>query len=130
MKPNPSKEAMLAEIMRSRMAIRRDTVAVREEFDVRKKVAAVVRKSPFAWVGGAATLGFLFSQFRKPAGKKSSSRKEKLSSPAVGAARPIGFLAFVLGVLKLLVPAFRPALSAYAAKRLADLAGNLVSSGK
>jgi len=129
MNPNPSKEELLAEIVRSRMAIQRDTFALREELDVRKKVAAVVRKSPFAWVGGAATLGFLFSQFRRPPKAERPTRKDK-TPVAAAVAKPFGFFAFLLGVFKLLLPALRPVLSAYAAKRLAELAGNLTSPGR
>jgi hypothetical protein len=121
-----SKAELLADVARSRSAILRDTVAVRAELDFAAKIEKSVRSRPFAWLGGAAALGYIF------AGPKTRTRtvtkfvRDKGGKPARETKnKPRGFGGVLLSLFKLSLPLLRPALSAYAAKRFGDFAQKL-----
>lgn len=119
-----SKPQILAEIQASRLAIARDARGLTEELDFRKKIEQTVRRRPLAWLGGAALAGFTFSVLRRrPAPRPEPKRKGQppVPAPATG----LTFWAFLLAAGKMILPAARPLLTAYATKRMAELAGNL-----
>jgi hypothetical protein len=119
-----SKAHILAEIQASRLAIARDAHGLVEELDFRKKIERTVRRRPFAWLGGAALAGFTFSALRRrPAPRPEPKRKGQPSIPAP--APGLTFWAFLLAAGKMILPAARPLLTAYATKRMAELAGHL-----
>lgn len=121
-----SKAELLADVARSRAAIKRDTVAVRAELDLATKLQNSVRSRPFAWLGGAAAIGYFFAGPKTRTktvtkyikGKSGEAVREKKSKPR-------GFLAVLLSLIRLALPLVRPALSAYAAKRFGDFAQKL-----
>ncbi len=121
-----SKAELLADVARSRAAIKRDTVAVRAELDLATKLQNSVRSRPFAWLGGAAAIGYFF------AGPKTRTKTvtKYIKGKSGGAVReekkkPRGFFAVLLSLFRLALPLVRPALSAYAAKRFGDFAQKL-----
>lgn len=121
------KSEILAELARSRAAIRRDAGAVRSQFDVAARVRQSVLARPVAWLGGAAAIGYMLAGPKtrtktvvKFSGKK-PGRAEKAKSG------PRGFWGILLAVVRLAVPLVRPALSAYAARRLGSFADRLGS---
>lgn len=114
-----AKEQILEELRRSRAAIARDAAAVAEEINLASKLKKSVRTRPLAWLGGAAALGWIL------AGPKTRvvTKTAKGKSPAVAEkTRPAGFWAALLTLFKILLPLARPALSAYAARRLGEMA--------
>lgn len=121
-----SKAELLAELARSREAIARDASAVRAELDVAEKIQNSIRMRPFAWLGGAAALGYII------AGPK--TRTKTVTKFVRGKAReksvpdkkkPRGWFGILLSLAKLSLPLVRPALSAYAARRFGDFAEKL-----
>ena len=121
-----SKAELLAAVARSRAAIRRDSSAVRAEVDLAAKIQNSVRFRPFAWLGGAAAIGYLL------AGPKTRTKTvTKLVREKSGATvreshhKPRGFFDLLFSFLKLSFPLVRPVLSAYAAKRFGDFAQRL-----
>ena len=118
-----TKSEILAEIARSRAAIARDTAAVRAELDVAARVKKSVVMRPFAWLGGAAALGYIL------AGPKTRTKtvvktvkSPKTESGEVEKKQPRTFLDILFGLFKLMFPLVRPALSAYAARRVGAMA--------
>jgi hypothetical protein len=120
------KAHLLANLARSRAAILRDTVAVRTELNVAAKIQNSVRSRPFAWLGGAAAIGYFFAGPKTRTktvtkfvgGKPGKPAREKEKQPR-------GFFSVLLSLFKLALPLVRPALSAYAAKRFGDFAQKL-----
>jgi len=138
--PGMNREALTLELEKSRRAIRRSAADLRWELDFKRKTENSIREYRFAWLGGAAAFGFLLagSQSRRRRKKlkkaeardvtngvptqKAKSKKQKgeeggFSFPAV--------LTVILGALRILMPLLRPIASAYAARKLGDIAGKL-----
>lgn len=116
------KEEILAEIARSRDAIARDCTSVRAEVDVAARLRRSVRSHPLAWLGGAGALGYLI------AGPKRRTVVQRVAAPAGKSGKPSraprgpAWWATLLALVKFLLPFVRPALSAYAARRLGEFA--------
>jgi hypothetical protein len=121
-----TKDELLAEITRSRLAIARDFGSVKEELDVSSKLGKIFSRHPFVWLGGAAALGWIL------AGPKTKTRvvtmgKDKKGTVKKTVSSPAGFLGIFLTILRIVVPMLKPAFSAYAAKRFAEMASKLAS---
>ncbi len=121
-----NKLELQAEVARSRAAILRDSAAVRDELDVAAKIKASVRFRPFAWLGGAAALGYILAgpKTRTKTVTKFVAGKGKEPAPKERR-KPRGFFEILFSLIKLSLPLLRPALSAYAAKRFGDFAEKL-----
>lgn len=119
-----TKAQLLAEIQASRLAIGRDAVGLAEELNFRKKIEQTVRRRPLAWLGGAALAGFTFSLWRRRPVIRPEPKRKGHSSISAPPPR-LTFWAFLLACMKMILPAARPLLTAYATKRMADLAANL-----
>jgi len=122
-----SKQEILEELRRSRVAIARDTASIAEELNLVSKIRRSVTTRPLAWLGSAAALGYILAgpKTRKapktiPAKKGAKSEK----SEPVHTGRQ-GFFGILLNLAKFLFPLFRPALSAYAAQRLGELSSRI-----
>ena len=121
-----SKAELLAAVSRSRAAILRDTSAVRAELDFAAKIQNSVRSRPFAWLGGAAAIGYLLAGPKTRTKTVTKIAPGKSSDPVRETKKKArGFLDLLLSLLKLTIPLLRPALSAYAAKRFGDFAQKL-----
>ena len=121
-----SKAELLAAVARSRAAIRRDSSAVRAELDVADKIQNSVRSRPFAWLGGAAAIGYLLAGPKTRTKTVTKLVREKTGVPVRETKkRSRGFFGLLLSLLKLALPLIRPALSAYAARRFGDFAQKL-----
>jgi len=121
-----TKDELLSEISRSRLAIARDFGSVKEELDVSSKLGKTFSRHPFVWLGGAAALGWII------AGPKTKTRvvtvgKDKKGTVKKTVSSPAGFLGIFLTILRIAVPMLKPAFSAYAAKRFAEMASKLAS---
>jgi hypothetical protein len=118
-----SKQEILEELRRSRVAIARDTASIAEELDIVSKIRRSVKTRPLAWLGSAAALGYILAGPKtRKAPKTISSKKGTQSekSEPVRTGRQ-GFFRILFNLAKFLFPLFRPALSAYAAQRLGEL---------
>jgi hypothetical protein len=121
-----TKQELIAEIDRSRLALARDFSAVKDEVNFPAKVGKKFQKNPFLWLGGAAALGWMIAGPRtrtkvvKVGVLKEKGRPSKTVEP-----RPAGVLGVLLTLFKLSIPMLKPALSAYAAKRFAEMAEKL-----
>jgi len=121
-----TKDELLLEINRSRLAISRDFGAVKQELNVSAKLGRTFSLHPFAWLGGAAALGWIL------AGPKTKTRVVTVGKDKKGAIKntvksPAGLLGIFLTILRIAVPMLKPAFSAYAAKRFAEMASKLAS---
>jgi hypothetical protein len=111
----------------SRAAITREYVAVRTELDFKSKLDNLVRRKPYAWLGGAAALGWFL------AGPKTKTRVvtkvvKPNGTPVVvkeKKKRRAGLIALFLGVIRFAFPLLKPALTAYAGRFFADMATKL-----
>jgi len=115
-----SKQEILEELRRSRLAITRDTASIAEELDIVSKIKRSVRTRPLAWLGSAAALGYILAGPKTRKAAKTISTKKRTKSEPVHTGRQ-GFFSILFNLAKLLFPLFRPALSAYAAQRLGEL---------
>jgi hypothetical protein len=114
-----AKDQILEELRLSRAAIARDTAAVAEEINLASKLKKSVRRHPLAWLGSAAAIGWVLAGPKTRVVTKSAKGK----SPALPEkSRPAGFWGILLALFKIVIPLARPALSAYAARRLGEMA--------
>jgi hypothetical protein len=118
-----SKQEILEELRRSRLAIARDTASIAEELDIVSKIKCSVRTRPLAWLGSAAALGYILAgpktrKAPKTISTKKGTKSEKSEPVQIGRQ---GFFSILFNLVKFLFPLFRPALSAYAAQRLGEL---------
>jgi hypothetical protein len=103
-----TKDEILAELSRSRAGMTREWVTLRREFDFKAKVNNIVRRKPYAWLSGAAALGWLL------AGPKRRTRvvTKVIKPDAEGkpvvvkekGKRRAGLLALLLGLMRLALP--------------------------
>jgi len=121
-----TKADLLAEIARSRTAIARDTLLVRQELDVAIKIRNAVRRRPFAWLAGAAAIGYIFAGPKTRTKTVTKVVREKSKGPLPESKKKrSGLPGLILSLFKFALPLLRPALSAYAAKRFGDFAQRL-----
>ena len=117
-----AKEKILEDLRRSRAAIARDANAVVEEVNLVSKLKKSVRNRPLAWFGGAAALGWVLAGPKtrivtKTVKGKSlePAKKSRLSGAA-------GLWSILLALFKIAYPLARPALTAYATRRVGEFA--------
>jgi hypothetical protein len=118
-----SKQEILEELRRSRLAIARDTASIAEELDIVSKIRRSVKTRPLAWLGSAAALGYILAVPKTRKAPKSISVKKGAKSEKSEPVRTgwQGFFSTLFNLSKFLFPILRPALSAYAAQRLGEL---------
>jgi len=120
------KAEIVAELARSRAAIARDTSAIRDEINVASKFRRSVKSRPFAWLGGAAAIGYFLAGPKTRTKTVTKVVREKGPGPAkVETKKQHGFWDILFSLIKLCVPLVRPALSAYAARRIGDFADKI-----
>ncbi len=122
-----TKDELLNEIARSRAALARDFTAVTDELNLVAKVNRSIAARPALWMGVAAAVGWM------AAGPRTKTRVIRTGGPPVKGdkklrvkeSRPLGLIGVVLAALKIASPMLKPALTAYAAKRFAEMAEKL-----
>lgn len=119
-----TKDALLLEIARSRAAIARDFRGTSEELDVGAKILRSYRKKPFYWLGAAAAIGWMVAGPKRtkqivkvPVGKMHGRKTDNV--------RKAGIFGLLITLIRIALPLAKPALSAYAAKRVAEIARSL-----
>jgi hypothetical protein len=118
-----TKEEILAELKTSRAAIVEGCAVLRAELDFKTKLNNLVRQKPYAWLSGAAALGwFLAGPKTKTRVVTKIAKTNGTSSLTVEKKKArIGLMALLIGLIRFAIPVVRPALSAYAGKRFADM---------
>ncbi len=114
------KEKILEELRLSRAAISRDAAAVADEINLAAKLKKSVRARPLAWLGGAAAFGWILAGPKTRVVTKTAKGKKSATLPEKS--RPAGFWGILVALFKIALPLARPALSAYAARRLGEMA--------
>ncbi len=116
----------LIELDASRAAIARDYRNVRAAADVPTRLKRTFRRHPMPWLGGAATLGWIIAGrgrkrkkvvLEKRVGADGEVKQEKIKSFSI--------LAVLITLVRVVIPVLKPALTALAAKKFADLAVRL-----
>jgi hypothetical protein len=117
---NNRKAQLLQEIERTRLGIGRDFQNLTQELNLMKKASRVFAKKPFHWMAGSAALGFLLSGglFRR----KEKSAKIRRDSAPQKAEKAFGCGSALLTLLRMVFPLLKPALVAYASRKMAQLA--------
>jgi hypothetical protein len=106
------------EIDASRRALQQDYAALRAELDFATKAKRAVVANPLPWLGGAAFLGYILS-----GRKQAKPPKRRRGEPeAVAPARKLTFLGVLFALARLLFPMARPALTAFAVRKLSGFA--------
>ena len=117
-----AKQKILEDLRRSRAAIARDAAAIAEEINLTSKIKRSVLSHPLAWLGSATALGYILAGPKtrvvtKLVKGQSADRVEKSRSGLV----PV-LWSVLLALFKFGFPLARPALTAFAMRRLAELA--------
>jgi hypothetical protein len=120
-------DALIREVEASRRAIRRDVTALHYQLDLPGRAMDAIGNHPLRWLGGSAAIGFVFAFLsRRSRPKKSSALPANAASTAVPEpSKALTFLGILAGIVRVIVPLVRPALSAFAARRLAEMASKL-----
>lgn len=106
------------EIDASRRAVQQDYAALRAELDFATKTKRAVVANPLPWLGGAAFLGYILSGRKQPKPPKHRRGEPEAARPA----RKLGVLGVLLTAARLLFPLARPALTAFAVRKLSGFA--------
>ena len=112
------KAELTAQLACSRRLLSRNLGKLREDMDVPAHLKRNFTNHSTAWIGGAALFGWVLS--RLPGRGKKGSSGEKEGGKPVEKKRA----SLLPGVLKLLFSAARPALTALATKKIADIASS------
>jgi len=113
-----TREKLLANAEKTRSAIQRDVAAVRHMADLPARTMGCFERHPVAWLAGAAVAGWIL------AGPKTRLRtlhviKDKEGKILRKKKQP-GLAGTLLRTVKLALPVLKPALKAYATRRLMD----------
>lgn len=108
------------EIASSRRAIQADCAALRQELDFATKTKRAIIKHPLQWLGGAAFIGYILSGRKK---SRESRRKNRGGSEFAAPAKRLTLLGVILAAARVLFPLARPALTAFAVRKISSFAG-------
>ena len=121
-----NKAEILAEIARSRAAIARDTAMVRTELDLTAHIKTAVKTRPFAWLGGAAAIGYILAGPKTRTKTVIKKVKDSKSGNVTVEKKPSRtFLDLLLGIFKFALPLLKPLITAYAARHVGAYAEKL-----
>ncbi len=112
------KAELSAQLARSRQLFSRNLGRLREDLDVPAHIKRNFTNHSTVWISGAAVLGWILS--RLPARRKDVRVGEKSEANPAGKKRT----ALLPGVAKLIFSAARPALTAFATKKITDFASS------
>ncbi len=111
---------ILREIEASRAAVFRDFDAARRSLDFKARAQQAIISKPVPWLGSAAAIGwFLAGRGKRRRNRARGAGKGGDSAPA----KSRGLLGILFALVRLMLPVVQPALSALAARHIANLAG-------
>lgn len=123
-------DELLKEVEASRRAVKRDVAAFKYQMDLPARTKDSIRAHRAPWLGGAAFCGFLLAII-SPRLRRSKRLKQGQDRPIVASEIPrdtvksVTWVGVLYGIFKTLLPLARPALTAFAAKRFAEMASKL-----
>ena len=124
-----NKSEILAEIARSRAAIARDSAMVRMELDITKHLKNSVKTRPFAWLGGAAAIGYILAGPKTRTKTVIKTVKPSNLGAAVVETKPARtYWDILIALFKMAIPLLKPLISVYAARRVGAFAEKLQRS--
>lgn len=113
-----TREKLLAEAEKTRAAIQRDVAAVQHRANLPARAMRCFERHPVAWLAGAAVGGWVL------AGPKTRLRTLHIIKDKEGKIlrkkKQSGLAGTLLRMAKLALPVLKPALKAYATRRLLD----------
>jgi len=112
------KAELSAQLAQSRRLFSRNLDRLREDLNVPAHIKRNFTNHSTTWIGSAALLGWILS--RLPGRKKEVEAQEKERLKSVGKKKT----SLLPGVARLLFTAARPALTAFATKKISDLASS------
>ncbi len=117
---------ILLELDASRRAIGRDYHGVCTAANVPARVKQGFKRHPIPWLGGAAIFGWVLSGRGRKQKKVMVERQVDSDGNVVKEkAKKLGILTILLSIFRIAMPLLKPAVTALAAKKFADLAGKL-----
>ena len=113
------KEELRAELAAARTKFDGNWSALKSDANVPRRVRESVRERTGVWVGGATVVGFLLSAMRR---RKKEVLVDVKSHKKLKTRKKAGIL---MALVKVVIGVLRPAATAYATKKLADLAARM-----
>ncbi len=104
------------ELAATRQAIHQDYTALRGELDIIGNTKRAVVQRPVKWLGGAAFVGYLLAGRRKVKTAKVDRPGKSVSQPE----KRLTLFSLLFMAIRLLLPVARPALTAFATRKLED----------
>ncbi|MGC1482019.1 MAG: hypothetical protein WA771_16090 [Chthoniobacterales bacterium] len=120
-----TRQEALQELEASRLAVARDYHQVRAAANVPARTKKAFRRHPLPWLGGAATIGWLLSGRTRKKKAVLQQRIDDHGAVVSQKTKKLGIVTILLSAVRLAIPVLRPAFTALAAKKFADLAVNL-----
>ncbi len=117
---------ILLELEASRRAISRDYHGVCNAANIPARVKKGFKRHPIPWLGGAAIVGWVLAGRGRKQKKVMVERQVDADGNVVKEkAKKLGLFTILLTILRIAMPVLKPAFTALAAKKFADLAGKL-----
>jgi len=116
------KAELIAELERSRARLGQSIDGIRRDADLGAQLKSSFTNHKTAWLGGAGIAGWVLA--RLPARKKKVKVfiGDKKGDGATGEIKKAAEAGVLFGILKFIFTLFRPAIVAFATKKIADLA--------
>ncbi len=120
-------DSLIREVEASRRAITRDVTALQYQLDLPSRAMDAIGNHPLRWLGGSAAIGFVVAVLsrRSLRNKRNAPTLKAASGPATEPSKTLTLVGILAGIVKVAMPLVRPALSAFAARRLAEMASKL-----
>lgn len=118
---NDDKSRLIAELQQAREGFDVHMRSFRRDIDIPARFRNSFRQKMPAWVGGALVTGLLFSWL--PSRKKKVTVYVDRNEGKERKLKSVTFVGLLLGFIKLILPLVKPAIMAYATKRIGDFAG-------
>lgn len=110
------KAELIAELARARVGLAENAVALRRDLDFPARAKKAFKSGPLPWLGSAAVVGLIVA--RLAPGRR--TKKVVVTRKAEPVLEKAGKAGLILGVLKMLLDFARPAVTAWARKRVTD----------
>jgi hypothetical protein len=113
------KAELIADLAAARARLSDNALALRHDLDFSSRAKKAFKSSPLPWLGGAALAGLILARLG-PGRTKKSIRPAAARQPAEPMLEKAGKAGMLLGILKMVLDFARPAVTAWARKRVTD----------
>lgn len=111
------KTELIAELARARALLAENSRALRRDLDFGARAKKAFKASPLPWLGGAALAGLILARVSPRRATKTVPVLRRKEEPMLEKAGKAGM---VLGIVKMVLDFARPAVTAWARKRVFD----------